>query len=294
MLPGLDCAKDEAGDGVEPHERCHVVDGTIDGAKALHLGEQLALRPRIGLVVARGRACARDTAPHYYKPYILRLLLFTDTALCVRVSLSDESHQSPTFSRVCGIARRTRPNMRVASQLLLLAVVAGQRVLELHDAINDKDLETTRELLDEGYDINEKPPEGVLKQSTPLMYAVRSGFKEGVKLLLKRGADWTIADETGYTPIDACAFHGHFAIMKVLIDHGIPFNEYAWDGFAPLHRACVGTEKAHVYTVEILLKAGADPKLPAKPAPPKQKKKPKKKRKGGQKSVGDDPKHRRL
>lgn len=175
--------------------------------------------------------------------------------------------------------------MRVASQLLLLAVVAGQRVLELHDAINDKDLETTRELLDEGYDINEKPPEGVLKQSTPLMYAVRSGFKEGVKLLLKRGADWTIADETGYTPIDACAFHGHFAIMKVLIDHGIPFNEYAWDGFAPLHRACVGTEKAHVYTVEILLKAGADPKLPAKPAPPKQKKKPKKKRKGGQKSV---------
>jgi len=33
------------------------------------------------------------------------------------------------------------------------------------------------------------------------------------------------------------------------------------DGFAPLHLACMGTEKRHSRTVEVLLRAGADPEL---------------------------------
>lgn len=71
-------------------------------------------------------------------------------------------------------------------------------VYELHNAAADGDVNLVRRLLDRGYEIDDQHFE---ERKTPLHIAVEYGHKNVVKLLLDRGANPTIANYRGTTPL---------------------------------------------------------------------------------------------
>ena len=88
------------------------------------------------------------------------------------------------------------------------------------------------------------------------MAGVLQGKYESVKKLLEMGADVTIGEKDGYTPMHGAAFQGRDKIAQLLIDHGIDPNSVHTDGFAPIHRACWGSKMSHTETVRVFLQAG--------------------------------------
>ena len=88
------------------------------------------------------------------------------------------------------------------------------------------------------------------------MAGVLTGKFESVKLLLEMGADVTIAEKDGYTPMHGAGFQGRDKIAQLLIDHGIDPNHIHKDGFDPIHRACWGMKMSHAETVRVFLNAG--------------------------------------
>jgi ankyrin repeat protein len=99
---------------------------------------------------------------------------------------------------------------------------------------------------------------------TALMFSVLGGKVNAVELLLKAGADVTIGENDGYTPMHGAGFQGRAEIAKLLIDHGISVHDVHTDGYTPFHRACWGSEKRHTDTVRVFLEAGVDPDLPGR------------------------------
>jgi uncharacterized protein len=96
---------------------------------------------------------------------------------------------------------------------------------------------------------------------TPLMLAAWSRHPKTVTLLLKHGADPTVADRYGctalHTPWDAKpADSDYSAVMEILVAYKAPVNAQARVplGYTPLIGACMVGDKD---TVELLLDAGA-------------------------------------
>ncbi len=76
-----------------------------------------------------------------------------------------------------------------------------------------------------------------------------------VQLLVKRGADPSVADQSGSTPLHVAAWEGKPRTARALLEAGATVNFPAGQS-SPLHKAAwVG----HAETVELLLKAGAEP-----------------------------------
>ncbi len=69
----------------------------------------------------------------------------------------------------------------------------------LHWALGGRARNVTSWLLTNGVDVNEK---GGDIGWTPLMVAANSGFKEGIHLLLERGANKKAMDNSGRTAVD--------------------------------------------------------------------------------------------
>ena len=88
------------------------------------------------------------------------------------------------------------------------------------------------------------------------MMSVLMGRTKAVKLLLAAGADTTIPEQDGYTPMHGAGFQGRGSIAKLLINHGLNPSDMHKDGFTPIHRACWGMEKRHTATVRVLLEHG--------------------------------------
>ncbi len=96
-------------------------------------------------------------------------------------------------------------------------------------------------------------------KNTPLMHSVLHGSKNVVKYLLDHGADPTIGEAEGYTPMHGAGYQGRADIVPLLVAHGINPNDIHRDGFAPIHRAAWGMEPRHTDTVYRFLLAGVDP-----------------------------------
>ena len=96
------------------------------------------------------------------------------------------------------------------------------------------------------------------------MAACLGGFETSVKTLLELGADPSIGEKDGYTPVHGASFQGRPEVMQVLIDHGLDPNDMHKDGYAPIHRACWGQRESHTKTIEVLLNAGVSPVMPSK------------------------------
>ncbi|RYP93534.1 hypothetical protein DL770_000418 [Monosporascus sp. CRB-9-2] len=108
-------------------------------------------------------------------------------------------------------------------------------------------------------------------QPNPLYYASRLGLTviakylpteppfngnvEVVKLLLKKGADITVATNEGWTPMHAASLNGHLKVLKLLLEKGADdkvTNKFRW---TPLYAAsCTG----RIEVVKLLLETGAN------------------------------------
>lgn len=103
-----------------------------------------------------------------------------------------------------------RAALRGDQQVIALLLKAGATLNDLPKgsnaliaAIHHGDAATVSFLLDRGADIETRSPDSrdAHADSTPLMWAVNSGFPDLVKLLLKRGAAVNAHDATGMTPL---------------------------------------------------------------------------------------------
>jgi len=134
----------------------------------------------------------------------------------------------------------------------------------LFDAVvDDRNVDTVSALLDEGADVNARPPRG---QSTILYYATHMGSAKTVELLVKRGADVNAICIGGCTPLyAACDIRVDKQILQCLLSHGAVASWADAYGYTPLHvsaRSNGGRSYMHDTTsyevMDLLLKYGAD------------------------------------
>mmetsp|Transcript_2464 Transcript_2464/g.3835 ORF Transcript_2464/g.3835 Transcript_2464/m.3835 type:complete len:230 (+) Transcript_2464:24-713(+) len=96
---------------------------------------------------------------------------------------------------------------------------------------------------------------------TPLMQATLQGRKPStIRALMNSGADASIGEYMGYTPMHGVGFQGRHDLAEVFVsEFGLNVDDVHEDGFTPLHRACWGGEERHTKTVEVLIGLGANP-----------------------------------
>ena len=134
-----------------------------------------------------------------------------------------------------------------------LCCVSGLRN-EYHVAVQRNSIEMAWNVFERGSaNIDERDDQSL---QTPLMMSVLMGRTKLVSFFLEKGADVTIPEKDGYTPVHGAGFQGRADIMKILIEHGLDPSDRHSDGYTPLHRACWGTERRHADTVRVLLNAG--------------------------------------
>jgi len=124
---------------------------------------------------------------------------------------------------------------------------------DLSDAVHKDDPLLIDMVLKKGANINSQSAKGL---QTALMQAVLHGKERAVAHLLKKGADASIAEKNGYTPMHGAGFQGRPGIAKILMDYGVPLRDVHKDGFEPIHRACWGKEGRHTSTVKFFLENG--------------------------------------
>jgi ankyrin repeat protein len=91
---------------------------------------------------------------------------------------------------------------------------------------------------------------------SPLFMAITNNSVEAVRLLLKHGADVSLPNSNGLTPVDFAIISGRADILRVLLDGGASPNLPSNEKKTPLMRAAgAGSLPA----VTLLLEKGADP-----------------------------------
>ncbi|KFZ19923.1 hypothetical protein V502_03426, partial [Pseudogymnoascus sp. VKM F-4520 (FW-2644)] len=90
---------------------------------------------------------------------------------------------------------------------------------------------------------------------TPLYGASSKGHIDVVKVLLQHGADVTVATNDGWTPLNGASSKGHIEVVKVLLQHGADVTVSNNNGWTPLNGA---SSDGHVEVVKVLLQHGAD------------------------------------
>lgn len=133
----------------------------------------------------------------------------------------------------------------------------------LLDAARSGEVAEAKAALADGARINEKrrafSGSGL---QTPLMAAVLHGNFAIVDVLLAAGADATLGEKDGFTPLHGAAFQGRARIARALFKHGKAPNEmHKGDGNYPAHRATWGKESRYTDTLQVFLDNGVDPRL---------------------------------
>ncbi len=123
-------------------------------------------------------------------------------------------------------------------------------------AVEKNDIPTVRQLLEAGYDANERDR----GMSTPLMRAAFHGYSDLLTLLLGFGADANLVDKLGKTALHYAAQEQHETATKILLDGGAPLNAQDNYGNAPLHNA-VYYSLGRGATIRLLRERGANENL---------------------------------
>ncbi|KAM7162177.1 2-5A-dependent ribonuclease-like isoform 1-T1 [Macrochelys suwanniensis] len=111
----------------------------------------------------------------------------------------------------------------------------------LNDAVRNHSIETVRQLLEEGADVNSKAEGGW----TPLHRAVQADQEEIIGLLLEKGADPCARKRNGATPFLVAGIVGNVSLLELFLSKGSEINEYDDNGFtAFMEAAWYGNEKA--------------------------------------------------
>ena len=91
--------------------------------------------------------------------------------------------------------------------------------ISIHVAASDGNIETVKQHLAAGTDVNAKNV-----GSTPLHWAAKKGHKEIAELLIEKGADLNAKQNLGWTPLHNAASSGHKEIAELLITKGVDVN----------------------------------------------------------------------
>lgn len=126
------------------------------------------------------------------------------------------------------------------------------------------DLETVKDMVEDGVDIDAKE---VKLGGTALHEASAAGYAELVSFLLENGADPTVKDKKGETPLFRAARNGHNEVMKVYVEKlGAKLRTEADPQKVDVHCNPAGSTLllpaawgGHADVVQSLLAAGVDP-----------------------------------
>ena len=87
-----------------------------------------------------------------------------------------------------------------------------------------------------GQDINHRGK----GDQTPLIHAILNNKLKVVKWLIQNGADLTIPESNGYTPMHIAAFAGRPEAIKMLLEAEVDPSEKGKDGWVvPVQSECV-------------------------------------------------------
>ena len=98
--------------------------------------------------------------------------------------------------------------------LFLILDVNGRN--EYHAAVMQNSVSKAEHIFESDIDANIDERDDRSGQ-TPLMMSVLMGRTDLVKFFLEKGADVTIPEKDGYTPVHGAGFQGRAQIMKILI-----------------------------------------------------------------------------
>ncbi len=124
---------------------------------------------------------------------------------------------------------------------------------EIHDAVQNGDVERVRRCLDGGADVNDRED---TYGRTPLHVAAREGREDLVRLLLAAGAYVNARGDTGETPLLMAADSPYaLGAVRLLVGAGARVNEGNAVGMTALHLAA---RFGDIDVVMFLLESGAD------------------------------------
>ena len=124
--------------------------------------------------------------------------------------------------------------------------------LSIHGAADRGDIETVKQHLAAGTDVNAKNRDGW----TPLYYAASGGDKEITELLIAKGADVDAGDRDNITPLRGAIYDGHIEIIELLISSGADVNAKTKKyGDTHLHYAA---DMGQMEIAELLIAKGVD------------------------------------
>ena len=143
----------------------------------------------------------------------------------------------------------------------------GTYITPLKRAIMDLQISTARILIESGADVHD---DGALGKM-PLHFAAEAGSLDLVKLLIDHKADIHARNHRDETPLHLAAGFGHGAVVEHLLNLKATVDCVDKSGRTALARAASTRTSggsysshhisSHAHTVQLLLRAGADPNL---------------------------------
>ncbi len=153
------------------------------------------------------------------------------------------------LSAVPTAATARRAPMTILALLLAFGISAAHAA-PIHTAARQGDVDTVRELLDQGEDINRNSRNGA-----PLHVAILADRQEVVEFLIANDADVNALSSTFGMPLHVAALKGSAIITSLLIANGADVTARDSLGLTPLHLAA---ERGRLGVAELLVNAGAD------------------------------------
>ena len=126
--------------------------------------------------------------------------------------------------------------------------------ISIHKAAEDGNIETIKQHLAAGTDVNVKDGSG----KTPLYIASIADHEEIVKFLIAKGADVNAKEDWNFTPLEQAVTRGHKKIAELLIAEGVDVNAKNDIGDSLLHNAMLWPSIQHTEIIKVLIANGAD------------------------------------
>lgn len=167
--------------------------------------------------------------------------------------------QSYVFAEnnICRLLKKDKPELIEKKIRLIFGVnEISQEHYEsiFFNAVSFGSVRTIKFLIDRGISMDIRS--SVWFDRTPLLHAIANSNVKAALCLIYNGANLSVKDRIGNTPLHLSVHRGLFQIVELLIKKGISIDERDEHDYTPLHNA---VEQGRVREVISLLLAGANP-----------------------------------